>query len=162
MVFLPKIIGKRNCSDTFTDNSAFGSFLAGGLLRYHKGRLGMCIVALLLGHILFSLIFAIIGFTAFIFVEVWALRRLLEDTVQFLSGALLPIALFPDPLKKIAEILPFHYLYDFPLQLLLKEEVAQTTIISIFLGIIAWIGVFGLLLYVVYKLSVRFCVVQGG
>ena len=112
--------------------------------------------------VLFSLIFAIIGFTAFIFVEVWALRRLLEDTVQFLSGALLPIALFPDPLKKIAEILPFHYLYDFPLQLLLKEEVAQTTIISIFLGIIAWIGVFGLLLYVVYKLSVRFCVVQGG
>ena len=125
-------------------------------------RLGMCMAALLLGHILFSLIFAIIGFTAFVFVEVWALRRLLEDTVQFLSGALLPIALFPGPLKKIAEILPFHYLYDFPLQLLLKEEVAQTTIISNFLGILAWIGVFGLLLHVVYKLSVRFCVVQGG
>ena len=68
-------------------------------------RLGMCMAALLLGHILFSLIFAIIGFTAFVFVEVWALRRLLEDTVQFLSGALLPIALFPGPLKKIAEIL---------------------------------------------------------
>lgn len=126
------------------------------------GRLGLCVLALLLGHILFSLIFAIIGFTAFVFVEVWALRRLLEDTVQFLSGALLPIALFPGPLKKIAEILPFHYLYDFPLQLLLDKDIAQIIIINNFAGILVWIGIFGFLLSVVYKLSVRFCVVQGG
>ena len=126
------------------------------------GRLGLCVLALLLGHILFSLIFAIIGFTAFVFVEVWALRRLLEDIVQFLSGALLPIALFPGPLKKIAEILPFHYLYDFPLQLLLDKDIAQIIIINNFAGILVWIGIFGFLLSVVYKLSVRFCVVQGG
>lgn len=125
-------------------------------------RLGICFLALFLGHILFSLIFATIGFTAFLFVEVWALRRLLEDTIRFLSGALLPIALFPEPLKSIAEILPFHYLYDFPLQLLLDEHMVHATIVSAFAGILAWIGIFAVLLFAVYKLSIRFCVVQGG
>lgn len=125
-------------------------------------RIGLCFLALFLGHVLISLMFAIIGLTAFVFVEVWALRRLLEDTVQFFSGALLPVALFPGPLKKAAEILPFHYLYDFPLQLLLDGNVAQVTIVHRFWGILAWIGVFGVLLYAVYRLSVRFCVVQGG
>ena len=123
---------------------------------------GLYLGALFLGHILFSTIYAIIGFTAFIFVDVWALRRLAEDTIKIMSGALLPIALFPESLKKIVFIFPFHYLYDFPLQILLNLEMDVSAIRFNFINAILWEIVLLVLLCLIYKIATYFCVVQGG
>lgn len=125
-------------------------------------RLGYFVLALLAGHILSTLIFAAVGFAAFLFVEVWALRRLTEDTLRFLSGAMLPIALFPGPLRAASQFLPFRYLYDFPLRLLLEESMEPAWIAWEFLGALFWGAVLGILLYAVYRAALRFCVVQGG
>ena len=124
--------------------------------------LAAALLALLAGHVLISMIYAIVGLMAFLFVEVWALRRLTEDTIRLFSGALLPIALFPEPLKKAAEFLPFHYLYDFPLQILLSESTDWLYVKQQFIGVLVWGLGLSLLLYVSYRLAIRFCVVQGG
>ena len=123
---------------------------------------GICIIALFFGHILFSLIYMIIGFTSFIFIESWAFRRLMDDTIHFISGALMPIAFFPTPLAKIALRLPFHYLYDFPLRILLNEDLGIAAIGAELFNIMMCI--FGLvgIAYLVYKISTRHCMVQGG
>lgn len=126
------------------------------------GNLVLCLLSFIAGHILYTLIYAIIGFSSFVFIESWALRRLLDDTINFISGALLPIVLFPAPLKKIALVLPFHYLFDFPLKLLLNTDTDIKYIINGFMGVSVWIIGLGTLLILVYRLSIRACVVQGG
>ena len=120
------------------------------------------LVALLFGHILFILIYAIIGFSSFVFVESWSLRRLMDDTILFISGSLLPLALFPEWLRKIAYVLPFHYLYDFPLNLLLKNDWEISFVMEGLAGIGCWILILFSMLVLIYKIAIRYCTVQGG
>jgi len=120
------------------------------------------ILAVACGHILFTLIYAIIGFSSFLIVESWAFRRLIDDTIRFVSGAVMPLAIFPAKLAIVAKLLPFHYLYDFPLQLLLEDHLNLTRMMYGFGGIITWIIILSVVLYFVYKISIKHCVVQGG
>lgn len=125
-------------------------------------KLGLYIAAVFLGHVLITTVYAIVGFAAFVFIDVWALRRLVEDTIKIMSGAMVPIFLFPAFLQKIAFFLPFHYLYDFPLMILLDPIVDISIIKSKFIGVAVWEVLLGILLYVVYRIATRYCVVQGG
>ncbi len=119
------------------------------------------ILVIILGHILFLLIYALIGFLAFILIEIWPFGRLLDDTIRLLAGAFIPLALLPEFLRTIAYILPFRFLYSFPLELLLGS--ADTSkLVENFAIMMTWICVFATLNVIVYRLAVKKAVVQGG
>jgi len=119
------------------------------------------LISVILGHILILLIYSLIGFSAFILIEVWPFARLMDDTIRLLAGGFLPLAILPGFIRVAANILPFRFLYSFPLELLLGT--ADTgKILNNFAVLIIWIGVFILMNTAMYRLALRKAVVQGG
>ena len=51
----------------------------------------------------------------------WGLNMVKECIVLLLSGASIPLAFFPEALRKIVQYLPFHCIYDTPLNVMLQK-----------------------------------------
>ena len=49
----------------------------------HWELFGVFVLVVILGHFLFSILYVLIGFMAFICFEVWTFQRLLRDTIRF-------------------------------------------------------------------------------
>ena len=52
----------------------------------------------------------------------WGLNMVKECIVLLLSGASIPLAFFPEALRKIVHFLPFRCIYDTPLNVLLQKQ----------------------------------------
>lgn len=52
----------------------------------------------------------------------WGINIVKETIVLLLSGATIPLAFFPENLRKIVEYLPFRAVYDIPLKILLEKD----------------------------------------
>lgn len=124
-------------------------------------NLVLAFIALVLGHVLYLLIYSLIGFSAFILIEIWPISRLINDTSRLLAGSFIPLSIMPEFLQKIAHALPFRFLYSFPLELLLgsfdKRNLWENYGI-----LLIWICVFAVLDVVMYSIAKYKAVVQGG
>lgn len=119
------------------------------------------LLAVALGHILFVLIYSLLGFSAFILIEIWPFRRLLDDTIRLLAGGFIPLAILPTFVGRIAYALPFRFLYSFPLELLFgKADMSKA--LENFAVLLVWIVVFGVLNVLMYRQALKKAVVQGG
>lgn len=118
-------------------------------------------VALILGHILFFLLYALIGQLSFVLIEIWPMKRFLDDTIRLLAGSLVPLSILPSSIRNFAELLPFKYFYFFPIEILMNEA-KRAQIQKGLVILLLWILLFSLLNYIVYKRNVRKLVVQGG
>ena len=117
--------------------------------------------AVALGHILFLLIYSLLGFSAFILIEIWPFGRLLDDTIRLLAGGFIPLAILPPFLGSVSYALPFRFLYSFPLELLLgKADMSKAA--ENFIIMLAWIAVFAVLNVLMYRRALKKAVVQGG
>lgn len=76
---------------------------------------------------IFLTIFLVFGFSlclgllAFWFTEVWAIDTLFWAGRNFLGGWYLPISFFPGVFQTIIRILPFRYLFSFPLEIFFSK-----------------------------------------
>jgi ABC-2 type transport system permease protein len=52
----------------------------------------------------------------------WGVNIVKETIVLLLSGATIPLAFFPEGLRKAVEYMPFRAVYDIPLTILLKKN----------------------------------------
>lgn len=119
------------------------------------------ILSLMLGTLLFFSQYAIIGLMALVIIEIWPLKRIMDDTIRFFSGAFIPISIFPNILRVLAKFLPFYYLYAFPLELFLNgKDIGNIT--YKFVKLILWLIFYCILLAAEYRYVVKRCVVQGG
>lgn len=119
------------------------------------------VIALAMAFWLHTSMYAILGFLAFKFYEVWPFNRLLGDTIKFFSGAFIPIYLFPNWVAKISDLLPFQYLYSFLIELILKKKSLYNIIIEL-INLLLWNIIMEIILFIVYKKTIDKCVVQGG
>ena len=78
-----------------------------------------------------------------------------------LSGLVLPIPFFPLFLQKIANVLPFRYITDFPFRLYIGDITYSNCLISMLVQII-WITILTILGYLLTKKALKKIVVQGG
>ncbi len=62
-----------------------------------------------------------VGLTAFRTESVWGISVTKEMLVLFLSGALIPLPFFPEGLRRALSWLPFRYVYDAPIAILLGK-----------------------------------------
>jgi ABC-2 type transport system permease protein len=118
------------------------------------------LIALVLGHVLFLLIYSLPGFSSFVLIEIWPFGRLLDDTIRLLGGGFIPLAILPGGLRFIAEIMPFKYVYSFPLRLLFNdlgdgESLLNFTVLGV------WITFFHSSISL-YRSALRKITVQGG
>ncbi len=119
------------------------------------------VLAVILSHFLYIVIYSLIGFMSFTFFEVWPFNRLMNDTIRLLSGSFIPLALFPDWLRGIAQVLPFRFMYSFPIELMIGK-VEPHELWQNFAILIGWLIALGTLLLLTYKRSINKCIVQGG
>lgn len=86
-------------------------YLLVGALDVTWQGLGAGILMMFLGFVLYFLITLVIGLFAFWIEDVTSIDWLFRATSMIFGGAILPIALFPDKVKCVAEYLPFGQLY---------------------------------------------------
>jgi ABC-2 type transport system permease protein len=115
----------------------------------------------IIGYLMASIIFLIIGYLSIRVFEIWPYSRLMNDTIRLFAGGVIPLVFFPDWLATISNFLPFHLLYSFPIRLILGD-ISQTEIYQYGLLMIGWtLLLYGLLRFT-YRKVIQHTVIQGG
>jgi len=84
----------------------------------------------------------------------WPLRFLFVMLLDFLSGASIPLDIFPPAIVKIFQFLPFSYLIFYPTQIWLNR-VGSQQIINIFLITLFWLIAFFLIFRLVWRQGLK-------
>lgn len=94
--------------------------------------------------------------------SIWGINIMKQVIVLLLSGATIPIAFFPEPLKTIVYYLPFQSIYNSPLMLLLNSNPKFETLLTILGTQFIWCIVMTVLSKLFWKVSLRQITVNGG
>ncbi len=95
--------------------------------------------------------------------SIWGINIMKQVIVLLLSGATIPLAFFPEPLKTVVHYLPFQSIYNAPLTLLLSGSAPDPSAVLVTLGTQAlWCIVMMLLSRLFWRVSLRQITVNGG
>ncbi|WP_295084759.1 ABC-2 family transporter protein [Ruminococcus sp.] len=94
--------------------------------------------------------------------SIWGINIMKQVIVLLLSGATIPIAFFPEPLKTIVHYLPFQSIYNAPLSLLLDGNPATETVLSTLGTQLIWCIIMMVISKLFWKFSLRQITVNGG
>ncbi len=94
--------------------------------------------------------------------SIWGINIMKQVIVMLLSGATIPLAFFPEPLKTIACYLPFQSIYNAPLSVLLDADPQPQTLLSTLGMQLFWCVVMTILSNLFWKVSLRQITVNGG
>lgn len=120
------------------------------------------LVAATLGMLINFSIDFLIGTVCLYTESTWGINIMKQVVVLFLSGAVVPLAFFPDKLRALALFLPFQAIYNTPLTFLTSNELTTMNSIKM-LGVQAiWVVVLFVLAKLFWHLSERVITVNGG
>jgi ABC-2 type transport system permease protein len=103
---------------------------------------------------------AMIGLSAFWLEDVTGLFFVMDKAKWVLGGFLLPLSLFPDGIRRVAERLPFRYMYGDPARLLIQFDWSRAG--QLLCWQLLWLLIFGALLLFVFRLGARRVDTNGG
>lgn len=142
------------------------TFLIVLFITWGKIAIGINLIFFLLSLVFASIINFCIDFivgTICLYTEsVWGTNIMKEVIVLLLSGATIPLAFFPDTLRKIVELLPFQAIYNLPLTVLTSKN---TNLSGYFQAIgiqLFWVIIMILVSRLFWKKSVKVITVNGG
>ncbi len=118
-------------------------------------------VSLLLGHAIIFLFDWIFVCLAFYTTELWGLAGLRIGMATFFSGALVPLSMFPDWLRAVANGLPFSQTLYVPVSIL-SGIIPLERVLDVWLGQVVWLVCLYFLSRLIFQLAVRKVTVQGG
>lgn len=98
------------------------------------------------------------GILSFWLEETWILRVILQLITVFLSGAIIPLDLFPDFLREVLFYTPFPYLTYYPIKIFMGQEV---NLLNFFAVITSWIGVLFVINSLIWKRGMRLYTAAG-
>lgn len=93
--------------------------------------------------------------------NVWGLRLSRQMIMEVVSGAIMPLSLFPLWMQNIFNFLPFQAVFYAPLSIYLGT-VSGLAIFSTLAVQLAWIGILFAITFFVWRLTIKRVVVQGG
>ena len=93
--------------------------------------------------------------------NIWGIRFARNVISETLSGALIPLSLFPLWLKNIADILPFQAIYSTPL-LIYIGQISGSDLLSALEIQVFWIALLGSISFIVWKLAEKKTISYGG
>lgn len=94
--------------------------------------------------------------------SIWGINIMKQVIVMLLSGATIPLAFFPEPLKTIVYYMPFQSIYNAPLSVLLNGTPQPQTILTTLGTQLFWCVVMMLISKLFWKISLRQITVNGG
>ncbi|MBI2518939.1 MAG: ABC-2 family transporter protein [Bdellovibrio sp.] len=112
---------------------------------------GVLMLAMFISILQFTLQF-LAGLVAFWLEETWVLRVLLNIITTFLSGAVIPLDLFPQTLKSILAYSPFPYMVYYPVKVAMGLHPLEP---KVFIILSAWALVFCTFNVMVWRRGLR-------
>lgn len=94
--------------------------------------------------------------------SVWGINIMKEVIVGLLSGATVPLAFFPETLRRVVSYLPFQTVIHSPLDVLLHKEYELTKIAQIIGLQIFWLVALGVISHLFFGASLKKITVNGG
>ena len=94
--------------------------------------------------------------------SIWGINIMKQVIVLLLSGATIPLAFFPEPLKTIMYYLPFQSIYNAPLSLLLDGSPEPQKVLTTLGTQLVWCVVMLVISKVFWKISLKQITVNGG
>lgn len=114
------------------------------------GSCAMAAVSVMLGNMLFYALSAPLQAVAFWADNVWSLVVMMRVSTALFGGAMLPLALFPEWGQRLLTWLPFRFLYDFPITVLMGKVPFEAWLQGSALGL-AWVAAIAGLTRVVWR-----------
>jgi len=122
--------------------------------------IGLGAILLFFGYTLEFLMTFLIGLTAFWIEDTSAFTWIYSKGQMVFGGLILPIALFPTTLQRIAELLPFSQLFYGAARLMVQFDIH---LFFRFLAIqLAWIAVFAVLVSILFNKGIKHVSQNGG
>ncbi len=129
-------------------------------LLNHK-QIGVGALSVILAYCIQFLYSLVIGLLAFWLIVTWPINMLLGAVYKLLSGAWIPVSMFPDILNEINLFLPFRAIYAIPVSILTSQM--EVTDIYSSIGIqIMWLVLLYILVEVVWYVGRKKLIIQGG
>jgi len=107
---------------------------------------------------LLSALFALLYFK---FIDLGPLSNVKNYLIVILSGSLVPVWFYPEPIQNILNFLPFIYIYQLPLGIYIGREDFKSAMTGIGLQII-WCALIALLFNIFRKRIEKSIIAQGG
>lgn len=119
-------------------------------------------VSVILGIIINFNVDFIVGTVCLYTESIWGINIMKQVIVLLFSGATIPLAFFPEGLRRVVDILPFRAIYDAPLTILLsKNGITEDVLCTIAIQIV-WVIILEILSRGFWKISLRQITVNGG
>jgi ABC-2 type transport system permease protein len=142
------------------------SFVA--IIVFFKGAIPLGInipiflVALVLAYLMMFFIDYMVGLTAFYTESIWGISASKDTIISALSGALIPLAFFPEAAQNILKLLPFQAIYNVPLQILTSPSLTALDYLRYLAVQVFWVIVLFLLSRLYFRQAIKKLVVNGG
>ncbi|WP_242861500.1 ABC transporter permease [Cellulosilyticum ruminicola] len=120
------------------------------------------VISLILSILINYFIDFIVGILCFYTQSIWGINIMKEVVVALLSGARIPLVFFPVVLRNLCKYLPFQYIYNTPLTIILSHNCKLTEYMHLLLIQIVWVIITGILAALVWKNSKKLITVNGG
>jgi ABC-2 type transport system permease protein len=126
-------------------------------------RLAVFIILMFLGYCFSSMLYVNLGCLAFIFDSVRPFNTCMYYIVNLLGGELFPVSFYPDYMIRVIRYLPFRYLFDYPILVLISDEVpnmreAATACVTL----ASWTLALAILFRLIYRRSIKYASFYGG
>lgn len=114
----------------------------------------LSILILVGGYFLSYLLKIILGLSALFTTDFRGLAEFIEVMIIVFGGFVIPLDLFPDTLKGILSLLPFPYMFYYPVVAFLGR-LSIEELVRVLVSQIAWIGGFAILYTFIWKKGIR-------
>lgn len=138
-----------------------GSLLWGLVLPSDFYRWIYFIISLLLAIMLYSSLEYIMGLTSFWTKTDFHIRWIIGAFMTLFSGSHIPLWFYPEPIKTIADMLPFKYFIFEPINIFLGKTSVNDSL-NIILFQIIWLIIFLVIEKIIWHFAQRVVTVQGG
>jgi ABC-2 type transport system permease protein len=92
----------------------------------------------------------------------WGINMAKEVLVLLMSGAIIPLAFFPDWLGQIAVFMPFQAIFNIPLQILLGRATTAAELATMFGTQLFWVAFMYIVGELFWKQSIKKITINGG
>jgi ABC-2 type transport system permease protein len=120
------------------------------------------LVSLLLAYAIGTLIGLLMALVAFWTVQTLGVQVIYNFAAAFFGGALVPLYFFPKALRAVAEFLPFQAQVFIPLSMYTGSIAGIGAIAQAFAIQLFWVGVLGLIVWLLWRRAQRIVTVYRG
>lgn len=121
------------------------------------------IFSIILGYLIYYCIYFLVGLTALLIDEVWAIRGVVTFCVNMAAGYYLPLGMFPEPVMKVLEATPFYYIFYFPTTIIMEENgVVSKEVVTKLFVMVAWEAILMVVSKAVFQKLVKLYSAYGG